>query len=81
MNLPGSALDFMHEACLCLKDRGGVIHFYSFESDEKPQETASLKLRERVETSGRKIKSILTSRVVKAVAPYRVQVAVDALVV
>jgi len=81
MNLPGSALDFMHEACLCLKDRGGVIHFYSFESDEKPQDTASLKLRERVETSGREIKAVLTSRVVKAVAPYRVQVAVDALIV
>ena len=80
MNLPGNALDFVDEACSCLKETGGVVHFYSFESAEKPREAASAKLRERVEASGRKVRSILATRVVKAVAPYRVQVAVDALI-
>jgi len=80
MNLPGSAFDFVGEACSCLKEEGGIIHFYSFESAEKPQESASAKLRESVEGSGRKVRSILASRVVKAIAPYRVQVGVDALV-
>lgn len=80
MNLPGSAFGFVNEACLCLKERGGVVHFYSFESGEEPQEAASARLQDRVQASGRKVKSILATRVVKAVAPYRVQVAVDALI-
>jgi len=79
MNLPGNALDYVDEACSFLKEGGGVVHFYSFESTEKPQEDASAKLQERVEASGRNVRSILATRVVKAVAPYRVQVAVDAL--
>ena len=49
MNLPGNALGFVEDACSCLKERGGVIHFYSFESAGKPQEVASAKLQERVE--------------------------------
>jgi len=80
MNLPGKALEFVDAACLALKEEGGVIHFYSFESAENPQEEASTRLQKRIEGSGRNVKSILGTRVVKAVAPYRVQVAVDALV-
>lgn len=81
MNLPGKALDFVGEACSSLKEAGGVVHFYSFESAENPQEAAPAKLGERVEASGRKVRSILATRVVKAVAPYRVQVAVDAHII
>jgi tRNA (guanine37-N1)-methyltransferase len=80
MNLPGKAADFVDVACLSLNERGGVIHFYSFESAEKPCEVASEKLRRRVEESGRELKSILSVRVVKEIAPYRFQVAVDARV-
>jgi tRNA (guanine37-N1)-methyltransferase len=80
MNLPGSALDFVGDACLGLRERGGIIHFYSFESGKNPREGASMKLREKVEASGRELNSIMTARTVKEIAPYRVQVAVDALV-
>jgi tRNA (guanine37-N1)-methyltransferase len=80
MNLPGSAIDFINEACLSLKERGGVIHFYSFESGEEPQKAASAKLQDRVHASGRRVKSILATRIVKAVAPYRLQIAVDAVI-
>lgn len=80
MNLPGDALGFIDEACSCLREGGGVVHFYSFESAEKSQEAASRTLQERVEASGRNVRSILATRAVKVVAPYRVQVAVDALI-
>ena len=80
MNLPGDAVSFISEACLSLKETGGVLHFYSFESSEKPEEAAAAKLEQGVQASGRKLNSILTTRVVKAVAPYRVQVAVDAVI-
>jgi len=80
MNLPGKAFDFVDDACLALRERGGIIHFYSFESAKDPQEAASARLRDRVGALGRNVESVLTTRVVKAVAPYRVQVAVDALI-
>jgi len=80
MNLPGKALDFVDVACSSLKQEGGVIHFYSFESSDNPREAASGKLKDRVESSGRELQSILAVRIVKEIAPYRVQVAVDARV-
>ena len=78
MNLPGSAADFVGVACESLAERGGVIHFYSFESGQDPQEAGSRRLKERVQASGRSVDSILATRIVKEVAPRRFQVAVDA---
>jgi len=80
MNLPGEAVFFVKEACLSLKERGGVVHFYSFESPENAGQAAAAKLEQGVQASGRKLSSVLTTRVVKAVAPYRVQVAVDTII-
>jgi tRNA (guanine37-N1)-methyltransferase len=80
MNLPGEALNFVDVACSSLSDRGGVIHFYSFESAENPHEAASEKLKRQIEASGREVKSILVVRTVKEVGPCRFQVAVDARV-
>jgi len=80
MNLPGKALDFVDVACSSLKRGGGVIHFYSFESADSAREAASGKLKDRIESSGKELRSILAARIVKEIAPYRVQVAVDARV-
>ena len=80
MNLPGKAEDFVDVACLGLKKRGGVVHFYSFEETEHSQDLAVAKLKDRVEASGWRIRSVLATRVVKEIGPYRVQVAVDAQV-
>ena len=80
MNLPGSASEFIDVACSSLSEKGGIIHFYSFESTENAYDSATGKLKERVEASGRELKSILAVRTVKEIAPYRVQVAVDARV-
>jgi tRNA (guanine37-N1)-methyltransferase len=80
MNLPGKAHDFVDVACLSIRKNGGIIHFYSFEKTEDWQEAALAKLNERVEASGRRVKDVLATRIVKEIAPYRVQVAVDARV-
>jgi tRNA (guanine37-N1)-methyltransferase len=80
MNLPGEALSFVDVACSSLSERGGIIHFYSFESAENPHRAASDKLKRQIEASGRKLESISMVRTVKEVAPYRFQVAVDARV-
>lgn len=80
MNLPGKAHDFVDLACLGIRKNGGVIHFYSFEKSENWQEAALAKLNERVQASGRRVKDVLATRIVKEIAPYRVQVAVDARV-
>jgi tRNA (guanine37-N1)-methyltransferase len=80
MNLPGDAVSFIDEACTSLKKGGGVVHFYSFESAETPAQAATAKLEEAIRGAGRKMKLVLATRVVKAVAPYRVQVAVDAVI-
>ncbi len=80
MNLPGEALSFVDVACSTLNERGGIIHFYSFESSEKPHEAASEKFKRQIDASGRELKSILAVRTVKEIAPYRFQVVVDARV-
>jgi tRNA (guanine37-N1)-methyltransferase len=81
MNLPGSASNFIDVACSSLREKGGIIHFYSFESTKNAANTSTGKLRNQIEASGRKLESILAVRTVKEIAPYRVQVAVDARVV
>lgn len=78
MNLPGKAETFVDVACVGLRKRGGIVHFYSFEETEHSQDSALAKLNDRVEASGRSIRRILTTRIVKEIAPYRVQVVVDA---
>jgi len=80
MNLPGEALNFVDVACLSLNERGGVIHFYSFESGENPHEAALERFKRRIEESGQAVKSVLAVRTVKEVAPYRFQIGIDARV-
>ena len=80
MNLPGKALEFLYIACSSIKEKGGVIHFYSFESTDNPHDAATGRLKERVEAAGRELQSILAVRTVKEIAPHRVQVVVDARV-
>jgi tRNA (guanine37-N1)-methyltransferase len=81
MNLPGSASNFIDVACSSLKEKGGIIHFYSFESTENAAEESKRKLRDQVVASCRELKSVPNVRIVKEIAPYRVQVAVDGRVV
>lgn len=80
MNLPSESSEFIDVACLALKAGGGVVHFYQFQAEPNPVESAVEALRVGVESSGRMISRVLWGGLVKSVAPHEWQVVVDAVV-
>lgn len=78
MNLPERAVEFVDAACRAVKPTGGTIHFYSFASASNTLEDIKLRFIEAVEKSGRKVEKPLSSRFVRATAPYEWQIALDA---
>ena len=78
MNLPETALEFVDVACEALKPEGGILHYYGFEKDSDPLETATARLTEAVKQNNRQVKNILLAKTVREVAPYSWQVVVDA---
>ena len=78
MNLPETALEFVDVACEAFKPEGGILHYYGFEKDSDPLETAIVRLTEAVNKSNRQVKTILLAKTVREVAPYSWQVVVDA---
>jgi len=80
MNLPERAHEFLDAACEALRPEGGVIHFYTFAGAPEPEREAIRVLRDGVERAGRRVIEILAARRVRAVAPFRWQVVVDARV-
>lgn len=78
MNLPERAIEFVDAACIALKPEGGMIHFYSFVSASNPLEATKLHLLETVEKTGRKVKEVPFSRMVRETAPYEWQAVLDA---
>lgn len=78
MNLPEKALEFVDVACKALKPIGGIVHFYSFISVPDSLENIKLQFIKTVEKSGRNVEKILFSRFVRATAPYKWQVVIDA---
>ncbi len=78
MNLPEKAHKFLDAACEALRPEGGIIHFYTFAGAPEPEQEAIRILKEGVEKAGRSVRKILAVRKVRAVGPFRWQVAVDA---
>lgn len=76
MNLPGTSLEFLDVAAEILKKEGGIIHIYMF-APEEPLVYAEKSFRGVADKLFRRYE-ILALRVVKAVAPRRWQVALDA---
>jgi len=79
MNLPERAVEFIDSACKSLKADGGIIHYYSFESEPNVLEKATEKLTEAVIDSNRRVERILSSRLVRPVAPHEWQIGIDAI--
>jgi len=77
MNLPADSSRFIPQACRLLKAEGGIIHFYTFVSEETPRESVLERIRKEIESAGRKVASIEATRTVKAVAPREWQLAID----
>ncbi|MEM1673922.1 MAG: class I SAM-dependent methyltransferase family protein [Candidatus Bathyarchaeia archaeon] len=80
MNLPEKAAEFIDAACMALKPSGGIIHYYQFSEAPYPIEKARESLINGVASAGKFIEAILTERVVREVAPYKWQIAIDARV-
>jgi len=80
MNLPYESLEYVDVACLTLRSQGGKVHFYRSEVEPNPIERASVLLRSKIESSGRKLHRIVQGRLVKSVAPHQWQVALDAII-
>jgi len=80
MNLPESAIHFIDSACLSLKSQGGIIHYYGFEAEPNIFEKAEEKLCREVKRSGRFLKRVLDSRVIRSIAPHEWQIAIDFLI-
>jgi tRNA (guanine37-N1)-methyltransferase len=81
MNLPEKASEFVDVACQGLKSEGGTVHFYSFVNATTSLEDAQSRFSEAVKKSGREVRKILFSRLVRATAPYEWQAVLDAKIV
>jgi len=78
MNLPEKAIEYADVACRAIKPEGGVIHYYEFSNTPEPLETAKSRLTEAMKQTNRGIDRILVARIVRGIAPFTYQVAVDA---
>lgn len=78
MNLPEKAIEFVDAACKALKPAGGIVYFYGFVNLSKSLEDMKHDFTEAVEKTGRKVKAISSSRLVRATAPHEWQAVIDA---
>ncbi len=79
MPLPKGAEDFLPEAFLCLKPKGGIIHFYGFAQKTSPFVGFVQKVRKVAKGVGRKIK-VLHKQHLRDYSPDMIQVVIDFLV-
>lgn len=80
MNLPSQAINFVDTALSSLQIAGGIIHYYSFASRGEKVENIVESVSRVVERNGRKVESVRFAKVLKEIAPNRVQVAIDLVV-
>jgi tRNA (guanine37-N1)-methyltransferase len=80
MNLPEQAITYIDVACKALNSSRGILHYYCFEVEPNTLPKVMEKLSKVVSRTGRRIVDISDIRLVKAVAPYKWQVAVDAII-
>jgi tRNA (guanine37-N1)-methyltransferase len=79
MPLPEKAIEYLSEALLALKSRGGWIHFYAFEhgrNNEEIIDKVENKARKKIESLGEEIKKSI-GRIVRGVGPNWYQVVLD----
>jgi tRNA (guanine37-N1)-methyltransferase len=77
MNLPEKAIEYIDAACVALKQLGGIIHFYGFSRGPYAINEIKNQLVELISKFGRKVEAVISERIIKEVAPYKWQVAID----
>ncbi len=78
MNLPEKAIEYVDVACKALKPEGGITHYYQFADMPEPLITARNQLAEALKQSNRQLLKMAQARIVRGIAPFKYQVAVDA---
>jgi tRNA (guanine37-N1)-methyltransferase len=78
MNLPSEAELYLDSALKVLKSSGGLVHFYEFTDREASLNSVTERFRTAVLAAGRKVHSFRYHKVIREIAPSRVQVALDA---
>ncbi|MEM2915571.1 MAG: class I SAM-dependent methyltransferase family protein [Candidatus Bathyarchaeia archaeon] len=71
MNLPEKAEEYLENACNAIKPVGGVIHYYTFTEGRASLETIRNRLNEKIDQTRFKVEKILSTRLIREVAPYR----------
>ena len=80
MNLPSEAEKYLPAALQMLKPDGGIIHFYQFVTREKPIRSIECEFRSSIEAVQRRVESFKFCKVIREIAPGKVQVAIDAVI-
>jgi len=81
MNLPETAKDFICASCKGLSQTGGTVHFYGFMKVSESLANAEAAFDGAVKRCGRKVERTLSSRLVRATAPYEWQFVLDVQIV
>jgi tRNA (guanine37-N1)-methyltransferase len=81
MNLPSRAEEFVESAIQLLKPSGGVIHFYQFVPRGMSLTAVKDQFRSSVRDQNRRVHSISHCEVIREIAPTRVQIALDAMII
>ena len=80
MNLPSDSQTFLGAAAKFLRKSGGILHFYCFGSRSEELQNLSDSFQDEIESYGRRVASFSFLQAIKEVAPNRVQVALDAII-
>jgi tRNA (guanine37-N1)-methyltransferase len=78
MNLPEKANEYLASACEAVKAEGGTIHYYEFAEGPDLLEAAKNRLTERINRTRREVEGSPSARLVREVAPFKWQIAIDA---
>lgn len=77
MNLPSEARNFLEAAARALTPESGTLHYYAFASRTDDLDTIKKSIRATIGSTGRIVHSFSFCRIIKEIAPSRVQVAID----
>ena len=81
MNLPSEAGNYIDAALRTLKREGGIVHFYQFAQRDTIVDSIKDSFKSSVNAENREVKSFNFCKAIREVAPAKVQVAVDAVVI
>jgi len=81
MNLPSEAGNYIDAAARILKREGGLVHFYQFAQRNTIVDSIKDSFKSSIRGENREVKSFNFFRAIREIAPSKVQVAIDAVVV